>query len=160
MKKDNTKLIEIILLTMVVILIITAVVGVFQLITNNNPNEGKSNNQQSLNQQLKNPNVNVDIPSPIITLSSGEDGEVINVGTVLNITCQGNSSYSCNIVIKSNSSTQTINFPSQAIVDNGKGQSLTSWQWIAIGGKWTLTSSLSNSEGQSSLSPSVILNVN
>ncbi len=159
MDKAKYKRLNIVVISICVLMIIAALIFGYNIIVNNKSSNTHNKNEQSINEQLKDPSVNVDIPSPIISLSAGEDESVVASGTPITITCQGNASYSCNIVIKSNNSSQVINFPTQAIVDNGKGQSSTSWKWTAISGEWTLTSYLSNSQGEKSLSPSIIIKV-
>jgi len=147
-----------VLYAIVVLCIAILAVVVYNIYHNYKSQQADQINQPNAKEQLSNPDVELSIPSPILKVSAGLNS-VAPSGKPITIICKGTDSYSCNIQIKSDTSSQVIEFPSQAIIDNGDGQAQTSWVWQAQSGKWTMSGYLSNAVGGQGLSPTVGLQV-
>lgn len=87
---------------------------------------------------------NPSLPTPLLVKSSGNNGSV-PVGAGLEFTCTAPAGYDCSIRL---TGPKTINLEKKKLQDNGRGQAVTTWNWSAEKGSWTVVALLSNASGE------------
>lgn len=101
-------------------------------------------------------NSSVNLPTPLLTKSSGNNGSV-PAGVVIEFTCVSNSSYQCTIRL---TGPKTINLETQTLSNNNRGENYGAiWDWTSVFGKWSVTAVLSDGKGNEKSSASQSLEV-
>lgn len=97
---------------------------------------------------------------PRLNKSSGNIGSVPK-GSIISFTCEGDGGLSCEILLE-NTQNPNLNvvLPAEKIIEDGRGLSFASFEWIAITGTWIVTARSFNDPGISTKSESQTLIVN
>lgn len=124
----------------------------------NNPSNNNTDSSTTDNQPSVQTSNNVPVPSkPVLIKSSGNNGPVPS-GAIIEFVCQGTAGLNCKVVMI-NQRGNTIELPTQALKDNGRGQYFTSWEWKSASGSWQVYAVVTNSQGGSTESDKQTLEV-